>query len=136
MQPSATTWPAHVNYRRRLAALWRQAQHRPSPLLRGLLSTLRLPHDFSEDRWGAGPAKFLGGELCSTIEEAFHPGSMQRDRLVPRCTSDSRIFKGGKWTEALAIPFFANPGRICAFAFIGRQGDMRRTTYSATPASL
>jgi hypothetical protein len=50
----------HVNYRKRLRRLWRQSQSylcRPSAMLGSLLSELRLPDEFSAERWDAGPAK-------------------------------------------------------------------------------
>ena len=117
----------HVEYRKRLRQLWRQAQpylYHHGTTLRSLLS--RLPDEFSAERWDAGPAKILGGELCETIEQMLLPGSVVccGHEQVPRCRSARRIFKGGGWKETLVVPFYAAPGRICGFGFIGRQGDM------------
>ena len=97
-------------------------------MLRPLLAVLRLPDEFSLERWSAGPGKILGENLCDTIEETLLPESMVRvgNEQTPRCRSARRIFRGGKWKEALVIPFFTAPGRICAFGFIGRQGDMTK----------
>ncbi len=97
-------------------------------MLGSLLSELRLPCEFSAERWDAGPAKILGENLCHTIEETLLPKSMAcvGNEQTPRCRSARRIFRGGKWKEALIIPFFSAPERICAFGFIGRQGDMTK----------
>ena len=121
----------HINYRKKLNRLWEQAQsyvyHR-STTLRALLSKLRLPNEISVDRWDAGPATLLGGAKCDDIEQTFSPGSMRTAESSQNavCTSSARTFKGGGWREALTIPFFAAPGRICAFGFIGRRGDMTK----------
>jgi hypothetical protein len=118
----------HIEYRQRLRELWRQAQanlcHSTTP--GGLLSKLHLPDELSAERWNAGPAKILGGESCLKIEETLLPASVVccGNEQIPRCRSSKRIFKGGKWTEALVLPFYVAPARICAFGFIGRQGDM------------
>jgi len=132
----------HVEYRKRLRRLWRQAQpyiYHHGTTLRSLLCKLGLPNEFSVEQWNAGPAKILGGKLCQTIEEAILPESVVccGAEQVPRCRSTRRIFKGGMWKEALMLPFYAAPGRICAFGFIGRQGDMTKDyvfrTVNVTP---
>ena len=122
---------AHIEYRKRLRQLWGQAQpyvYHHSMGLRSLLGELGLPNEFSAEQWLAGPGKMLGGELCRTIEESLLPGSVVccGNEQIPRCRSARRIFKGCKWQEALVIPFFSAPERICGFAFIGRDGDMSR----------
>ena len=119
----------HANYRKRLNRLWLQAQpylYQHSTTLRSLLSELSLPDTFPLDRWNAGPAKFLGGERRQVIEETFSPGSMRtaESSQTAVCTSSARTLKGGNWQEAMVMPFYAAPGRICAFGFIGRRRDM------------
>jgi len=121
----------HIDYRKRLRRLWRQAQpyiYHHGTTLRSLLCELGLPNEFSVERWNAGPAKILGGELCQTIETMLLPGSVVccGNEQVPRCRSPRRVFKGGGWKETLLWPFYAAPGRICAYGFIGRQGDMSK----------
>ena len=122
---------AHIEYRKRLRRIWRQAQsflfHR-SATLRSLLCEMQLPYEFAAEQWNTGPAKILGGELCKTIEQALLPGSMtyNRNETRPVCRSARRIFRGGGWKEALMWPFYAGPGRICAYGFIGRDGDMSK----------
>ncbi len=117
---------SHVEYRKRLRQLWKQAQPHHSATLRALLSRMRLPNEFPPERWDAGPAQILGGEQCRTIEEVLLPDStMVNDRGdLGRCTSRGRIFRGGGWGEAVLLPFYAAPGQICGFGFIGRHGDM------------
>ena len=120
---------SHIEYRKRLDKLLRQSRsyiYERGTRLRALLSALRLPDEFPVERWKKGAAKILGGELCRTIEEALLPGSVvcSKNEQIPRCRSSKRIFKNGGWKEALMLPFYATPGRICAFGFIGRRGDM------------
>ena len=117
----------HVGYRLRLNRLWRQAQsylYHSSTDLRSLLSELQLPYEFPAEHWDAGPAKILGGEQCPTIEKAMLPGSVVccTGSQSPWCRSETRVFKGGKWKEALMMPFYVLPGRISAFGLLGRQG--------------
>jgi hypothetical protein len=125
---------AHVEYRKRLGKLWKDSQSYPchnQSMLRPMLSMLRLPDEFYLERWNAGPAKILGENLCHTIEETLLPESMVcvGNEQTPRCRSARRIFRGGKWKEALVIPFFSAPERICAFGFIGRQADMTKYVF-------
>lgn len=122
---------SHVDYRKRLGQLWKDSQsylcqHRLA--LRPLFSDLGLPDEFSQERWNAGPAKVLGGNLCRSVEEAILPGSVLccGNEQIPRCRSARRVFRGGRWGKTLVIPFFSAPERICAFGFIGRQGDMTK----------
>lgn len=120
----------HVRYRKRLQLLWQKAKpyvFDQSTTLRALLSKLRLPHDHTIDRWNAGPAQIVGGEQCSTIESTFLPGSMRHTQStgVSLSTSSKRIFRGGGWRETLVLPFYASPGLLSGFGYIGRQGEMR-----------
>ena len=120
----------HIEYREQLRKLWRQAQsyiYHDSITLRWLLSELRLPHEFPMERWDAGPAKILGGERCITIEETLLPESVVccGNEQVPRCRSSRRVFKGGGWKEALMLPFYTAPGRLCAFGFLGQRKNGR-----------
>jgi hypothetical protein len=119
---------SHVDYRKRLALLWTQAQpylHHHSTELRALLSNMKLDHDLPDDRWKAGPAQVLGGLMCEEVERILRPNcSVQR--AASHGTGQTRIFKGGRWRETLVLPFYVAPGRITGFGFIGRQGDMNK----------
>jgi len=74
--------------------------------------------DVSADRWATGPGLLMGAIHKKRVEELFHPGRTEALR------SKSRVFVGRNWNDVLVLPWYDVPGRIRAFSFLGRGGDL------------
>lgn len=77
---------------------------------------------------------------CQEVERAFMPNSVRQRRSYRERgfnPSSSRLFSGRGWRDVLVLPRYDSPGRLCAFEFIGRQGnhDDRVTATTETCAS-
>lgn len=117
-----------VAYRQRIADLWTRSRDRyiqRSGGLNTLLYRLGAVCDIPEQRWASGPGLLMGGMDTASVERAFAPRAMKHaDRLGQRNNpSQDAIFRGPGWREALVIPHYDLPWRICAFLFIGREGN-------------
>jgi len=117
----------HLEYRQRLNELWRDAQaemKQPSGELQRLREQFNLRCEVPTERWHAGPGSLLGGTTTERIERAFAPGVMDHaDEKGQRCSpSEHAIFAGKGWRDALIMPYYDLPGRICGFLFVGRDG--------------
>lgn len=137
--PPAALAPERINdyvrdypsYRQRLTQLWQQAQqdlrqarlsHIPQLCRRLGLSRLLEPHQLSDvvnSLVGALPHDAVEAAFCpcSTGQGGSHA---ERYRLNP---SRGRVFRGPGWSHVLVFPYYALPGRLSAFQFIGRQGE-------------
>jgi hypothetical protein len=124
--PAETYRQQYVEYRHRFRELWTEAQagllHNTTHL-KGLVYELGWRCEVPADRWTEGPARILGAASTRDVERCFMPGTF---RTTGRNTSNSRLFKGGKWDGVLMIPFYDLPDRMCAAMFIGRRGDPER----------
>jgi hypothetical protein len=72
-----------------------------------------LDAEMRPERWMTGPGHLLG---VATTAEAEQLLRITRARTTPR-------FKGRNWGHLLTVPYWDLPGRIRAFAFLGRNGD-------------
>lgn len=95
-----------------------------SRTLAGLLNKLYINPHITAERTAKGFGKVVGGLGALDIEETFfprnvilnHPGSK-----VKTCQTDERIFKMGHWGDVLMVPYYALPGRLARYQFIGRE---------------
>ena len=88
--------------------------------------------DISPDRWKSGPGQLLGAAHRTSIDAAFHPGSLSR--MNGTSDSSARPLKGLGWDEVIMTPFYDIPNRIRAFAFLGRKGDIDKdSVFRAVP---
>jgi hypothetical protein len=117
----------HPAARQRATAFWaaaRAAYH--DHQTRDVAVCRRLHHlrlDVSPARWRDGPGLLVGAAHHRAAERVFHPAAgADRDRPDSRNASRGRLFKGRRWGEVLACAFHDAPGRIRAFAFVGRDG--------------
>jgi hypothetical protein len=117
----------NIDYRNRLDELWCDAQvemKQPSGELEKLKELFNLRCVVPAERWHDGPGSLFGGIATERIERAFAPGTMDHaDEKGQRSSpSEHAIFSGPGWRDALVVPYFDLPGRICGFLFIGRDG--------------
>jgi len=99
----------HVQYRRRVAALWADARCRfdDRVALVRLAHRLNLVCDAPYSRLDA-PAALLRGSDIATAERCFAPGSMKHADVKRQQGNPSQhaLFRGRGWGEVLMVPFF------------------------------
>ncbi|MCE9554562.1 MAG: hypothetical protein K8T91_14485, partial [Planctomycetes bacterium] len=127
----------HIQYRRRLEEFWGRAQKEAgqvaNPSIRDLLRSFCLFDLAQSPEWLRRTGRFVGAATAKEVEEILFLYSYQ---VQPRLNSDGnstkrrgggpggrRIFSGHDWHDLLVVPFYDLPGRICAFLFIGRDGN-------------
>lgn len=128
--PDATQIETYVNEtkrRRRRTDFIQQARKdallQRNTALGKLCGKLRLRlEDQSGPRWKQGVGELLLGSTYESAERAFHDWRPKTPNARTNRSVD-RIFRGPKWNEVLALPFYDLPGRPCGFQFIGRKGD-------------
>jgi hypothetical protein len=118
----------YPDYRQRMDSLWVQARgnfrYNRCPDIEAICGMYGIfPPEMSPERWNEGPGLFVGAVDHRIIEKAFHPSAGESDDRI-RNASENRVFQGGKWKDVLIVPFYDLPGRIRAFAFLGRQGQI------------
>jgi hypothetical protein len=118
----------HVRPQEALTGLWTQAQTglaNPSGELSRLLHRFNLHCNVPPDRRLAGPGSLLGGISTTEVERAFAPAAMDHadEHGQQSNPSEHAVFRGAGWHDTLAMPFYDLPQRICAFLFIGREGE-------------
>ena len=112
-----TYYDQHLNYRKQVRAMWKQARDqyvKGDTEIYPLLHSLRCGCDVRHDRLAAGMGQLVGGISAKRAKEAVAPGA-----------EIQQVFRGGSttpWRDVIAIPFYDLPKRICAFLFIGRKG--------------
>jgi hypothetical protein len=107
-------------YRRRLNAFCADASEyllkTNSAALRRLALRCRIQNRMTPENWRQGPGQLFG---------AFHRDGIERAlRQLPDTQKkiEHHVFRNNKWTDALVLPYYSLPGRICGFLFIGRDG--------------
>lgn len=119
----------HPQRQHRFQQLWQASQEH---LIRNARSTtvnhlrhrFRLHLDVSSERWRNGPNRLFGALPFTAVEGCFYPGSMRCDyNKKSRNPSMMRMFRGRHWDDVLVMPWYDLPERICAFSFVGRNGD-------------
>lgn len=118
----------HLLSQERLTELWSQAAQsliNPSGEIQRLLHRFNLACDVPPERRMLGPGSLFGGIATSEAERAFAPGSMSHADANGQQSNPSEhaVFPGRGWRDALAIPLYDLPKRICAFLFVGREGE-------------
>lgn len=100
--------------------LWEQAKtYYPnciSPDIAVIRRKYGLQLSISYDRWKDGPSRLFGALPYPEIRAGWFRDSTDNHNLY-------QVLKGSRWTEVLMTPFYDMPGRIRAFAFLGRNGD-------------
>lgn len=112
----------HPKKRQQINEFWAKAMkyllRSTSQPLAGLRSHFRVHTHLPESRWASGPGHLVGALPVSTIQQFFEP-SYEKYAYKGR-----RLFPGGRsWTDALVVPYYSGPDRICAFLFVGRNGQ-------------
>lgn len=111
----------HPGYRKRLDEFWGKAQkyllRATSRPLAALRSHLRVHTHLPESRWTSGPGHLIGGLPTDVIATFFEPGFMSRKH------KGRKLFPGWLWTDALVVPHYNGPDRICGFLFVGRNAS-------------
>ncbi len=114
----------YVEPRRRVNKFWAKCQHTH---VEGSTADLRmLQRRFGanevRDDWVEKAGRFLGSCFKKDADSCFNPQRFKAWADGPsQGTYSSAIFRGPKWNELLAVPFWDFPGRICGFLFIGRE---------------
>jgi hypothetical protein len=123
----------HVDYTARLDAFWEASrqylQQQPAEVLGRLRYRFQLnalPYN-DPRRWLKGPGQFIGGYPCDRIEQVFMPKAHEDMK------SQSRIFKGADWRDAVVFPYHDLPGRICGFLFMGKGGEQEAEVFKLLP---
>jgi len=120
----------HIQRLQRYANLWAGCRKRlitnDSKEYRALRQKLGVDVQLDADRWLAGPGRFLGGSIRSTVDEALWP--CVQNYQSSRYDGGRCIFRGGNWHEVLCVPFEDVPGHIKAFWFLGRDGELEKDT--------
>lgn len=134
----SATYPQRRKWIERFWANCRAYAEQPNPMLNQLRYKLKIQTTLSPERWAAGPGLLLGGNVRSEIEKL----RIENHRLIPNSAATKRgrctILPGldwQTWREALAVPFYDLPGRICGFQFLGARGRTRDRVYHSTHAA-
>lgn len=106
-----------------------------SPALQRLRTTLRLTSSLPPPQWAEGPGRLVGAFPYRAVREVLTPGSSG-----PRTDSGgdggcARLFRGRGWSDVLVFPYYAAPGRLSGFEFVGRDGGPGDREFAATPSS-
>lgn len=116
---------AYDKPRERVTKFWSKCQ---DTHILGETSTLRLLQqrfaaNNQDESWRSRAGQFLGSCFKKQVDACFNPKRVEAwDETKGKRTGtySSNIFRGPKWNELLAIPFYDLPGRICGFAYVGR----------------
>ncbi len=123
---------AHPQMRNRLMDFWRKCrEYLPragSIELLGLRSRFHLKSHITSERWTTGPGNLFGANACANIERVFLP-KLSAKSWKEKQLGGGRTFKGGGWKEALVVPFFDLPDRICGLYCVGRDGTKNDTVF-------
>lgn len=79
------------------------------------------------DDWRERTGQFVGSSSKHEVDCVMQPiKTANWDETKSRRSGSfpSQTFKGHKWNELLVVPFWDMPGRISAFLFIGRDGNV------------
>ncbi len=109
----------------RLRELWEDARVRfiqGRAMVTQPLQTLRLRSELVGVRLAEGPARMLGATNRERVELTFQPNSYTTEKRHMGFTSENRVFRGPRWKDVLAMPFYDLPQRIIGFLFAGREG--------------
>lgn len=117
----------HLAYRKRINDFWEESRKRlygsNSRELHQLQKKLGLSCDITEERWNQGPAHLIGASTKFEVEKTFHPKSTgSGSPNSQRNSSGWRVFRGRRWGDVLVVPYYALPGKLAGFLFIGRDG--------------
>lgn len=134
----AATYPQRRKWIERFWASCRSYAEQPNPMLNQLRHKLKIQTTLSQERWAAGPGMLLGGNCRTEIERL----GVENHHVIPGSTARKRgnvrtILSGNwrSWQEALTIPFYDLPGRICGFQFSGSSGRIRDRVYHSVHAA-
>ncbi len=123
----------HIQYRSRMAALWKGAQKHliryPTGRICLLRDRLRLQEASGPEAWREGPGHLLGSLPTAAVEKCFCPkaagtGGQKPERAYNCNPSARRVFKGKGWDDVLVIPFYDLPERFSGFLFVGRDAKL------------
>lgn len=109
----------HPNYRKHLLRFWkacRSGKYHRSATIQRLVNQLHLRNPSTPERWETGPGLLIGAATHDEAEDVFCPGRDYSRKLF-------RPAKAPLWSDVMVLPFFDMPGHVCAFLFIGRNGQ-------------
>lgn len=123
---------AHPQTRNRLLDFWRKCreylpQAQSSEIL-GLKERFRLRTHLSKATWMSGLGNMVGANTCAAIEHVFLP-KLSKKSWKQKQLGGGRTFHGGGWKEALVVPYFDLPDRICGLYCVGRNGQKGDTVF-------
>lgn len=118
--------------RQRIDQFWEEAkqgahdEHRRKPWR--LTGRLRMDCEIPAERFNTGLGQLFGVSDAVRVETCFSPKSMRHAENHRRRNNPSQhaTFRGGGWGDVAVIPFYDLPGRISAFALIGRGEDPKK----------
>jgi len=109
---------------------WEAAQHRlvnnRGQAARGVLIHLRLQANLERNLLLSGPAQLFG---LQTVRQAITFINPDRKSSHPTAGSKDRILSGFGKGELVMIPYFGNPGQICAVQWTCIPGVQEKTAY-------
>ena len=130
----------HVTLRRRVNTFWDECRRRyPQSSvveLRDLQRKFNGSTNFA-DGWFDRGGRLVGASHVRDAEARLTPSQQPPAGVSPltlgMTARGSAVFKGGKWSWAIVIPYYDVPGRICGFVFAGREGNVEKGDWVYLP---